>query len=191
MRLVLVLLLLNSVANPAVPPGLITFNDDGAWNWFQDERAIVVGGKLIVASIAAGAHDPARAGAVEVAAYDPAGGITARFALHDDSLYGSDNLHTKWLDEHAREIGDLRATLETITTRFEQLGETIDDRIQSEEYLSLVRRAFRVWDEASTEEKRRYVANVLAMRLVRVFARTMSCGCFWIGSTRTTSPTSP
>jgi hypothetical protein len=97
MRLVLVLLLLNSVANPAVPPGLITFNDDGAWNWFQDERAIAVGGKLIIASIAAGAHDPARAGAVEVAAYDPARGITARFALHQPTTTQERKL---WLNDH-------------------------------------------------------------------------------------------
>jgi hypothetical protein len=79
----------------------------------------------------------------------------------DDCLYRSDSLHTQWLEEHARKIGELRKTLEIIAARFEQLGEAIDDRIQSEEYLTLVRRAFRVWDEASTEEKRRYVANAL------------------------------
>src|ERR1700726_834588 len=49
-----------------------------------------------------------------------------------------------------------------IINRFENLGATIDERIQSEGYLQLVRRAFRVWDEASTEEKRRYVGNVVA-----------------------------
>ena len=49
------------------------------------------------------------------------------------------------------------AFLSAVAAYFEQLGATIDDRIQSEEYLSLVRRAFRLWDEASTEEKRRYV----------------------------------
>ncbi len=73
-----------------------------------------------------------------------------------------DNLHSQWLDEHARKLANLRITLETIVNRFENLGPTIDERIQSEEYLQLVRRAFRVWDEASTEEKRRYVGNVVA-----------------------------
>ena len=74
----------------------------------------------------------------------------------------TDNLHTQWLEEHARKLASLRITLQMIVNRFENLGPAIDERIQSEEYLQLVRRAFRVWDEASTEEKRRYVGNVVA-----------------------------
>jgi hypothetical protein len=73
----------------------------------------------------------------------------------------TDSLHTQWLEEHARKLASLRITLEMIVDRFENLGPAIDERIQSEEYLQLVRRAFRVWDEASTEEKRRYVGNVV------------------------------
>jgi hypothetical protein len=74
----------------------------------------------------------------------------------------TDSLHTQWLEEHARKLANLRATLEMIVERFENLGATIDERLQSEEYLQLVRRAFQVWDDASTEEKRRYVGNVVA-----------------------------
>ncbi|HYL73338.1 MAG TPA: hypothetical protein VEU96_03990 [Bryobacteraceae bacterium] len=74
----------------------------------------------------------------------------------------TDSLHTQWLEEHARKLASLRVTLETIVQRFESLGPAIDERIQSEEYLQLVRHAFHVWDEASTEEKRRYVGNVVA-----------------------------
>ena len=70
-------------------------------------------------------------------------------------------LHTQWLEEHARKLADLRFTLETIVDRFESLGTVIDERIQSPEYLQLVRGAFRVWDQASTQEKRRYIGNVL------------------------------
>jgi hypothetical protein len=85
----------------------------------------------------------------------------AAFKLEEDARrVGS--LHTQWLEEHAKKLGTLRSTLETIVNRFESLGPGIDERIQSEEYLKLVRRAFRVWDEASTEEKRRYVGNVVA-----------------------------
>ncbi|HNV15774.1 MAG TPA: hypothetical protein PKL63_14025 [Dermatophilaceae bacterium] len=29
-------------------------NDDGAWSWFEDERAIIHNGKLIAGSVAAG-----------------------------------------------------------------------------------------------------------------------------------------
>jgi hypothetical protein len=79
----------------------------------------------------------------------------------EGSARRSSALLTQWLEEHARKLGNLRVTLETITNRFENLGSEIDERIQSDEYLSIVRRAFRVWDEASTEEKRRYVGNVV------------------------------
>jgi hypothetical protein len=74
----------------------------------------------------------------------------------------TDNLQTQWLEEHARKLAALRTALEAIVNRFENFGSEIDERIQSEEYLQLVRRAFRVWDEASTEEKRKYVGNVVA-----------------------------
>jgi hypothetical protein len=73
-----------------------------------------------------------------------------------------DNLQTKWLDEHGRKLERLSRTLNEIAVRFESLGEQIDDRIQSEEYLDLVRRAFRAWDRADTDEKRRYVANLVS-----------------------------
>lgn len=79
----------------------------------------------------------------------------------DAGVRRSSALFTQWLEEHARKLGSLRATLEMITNRFANLGAEIDERIQSEEYLNLVRHAFRVWDEASTEEKRRYVGNAL------------------------------
>ena len=37
----------------------------------------------------------------------------------------------------------------------------IDERIQSDEYLTLVRKAFRTWNDADTEEKRKYVKNIV------------------------------
>lgn len=73
----------------------------------------------------------------------------------------SNRLHTQWLEEHASKLGDLRNTLDQVIGRFNDLGNQIDERIQAPEYLQLVRRAFRVWDEASTEEKRKYVGNIL------------------------------
>jgi hypothetical protein len=52
--------------------------------------------------------------------------------------------------------------LQAITQRFESFGDQIDERVQSEEYLGLVRRAFRVWDRADTDEKRKYVGNIVS-----------------------------
>lgn len=85
----------------------------------------------------------------------------ANFKIEEGTLR-ADSLHTQWLEEYARKLAKLTATLESVVNRFESLGDTIDERIQSEGYLQLVRRAFRVWDDAATDEKRRYVGNVLA-----------------------------
>ena len=70
-----------------VAGSLIQFNDNGAWSWFEDERAIVdsAAGKILVSSVAnsAGAGGAARHGDVEVAALDLATGQTSRFTLAD------------------------------------------------------------------------------------------------------------
>jgi hypothetical protein len=73
-----------------------------------------------------------------------------------------DDLQTRWLNEHENKLGRLANTLNSITARFDALGDQIHERIQSEEYLDLVRRAFRAWDRADTDEKRRYVANLVS-----------------------------
>lgn len=66
---------------------LIEFNDNGAWSWFEDERAIVdaAAGKLLVSSVAnsSGAGGASRHGDVEVAALDLATGNVFRFTLSD------------------------------------------------------------------------------------------------------------
>jgi hypothetical protein len=65
----------------AAPP-LVTINDDGGWCWFEDERAIVCDGKLVVGTIAAGTHAPARKGNVEATSYDLVTGAIDRVVLH-------------------------------------------------------------------------------------------------------------
>jgi len=64
----------------------ITFNDNGGWCWYQDERVIVNNGKLIIGSIASSAgYDGAnRKGDVEVVTYDIAASTLARFTLLDN-----------------------------------------------------------------------------------------------------------
>lgn len=84
----------------------------------------------------------------------------ASYKAEEGSLK-QDSLQTQWLEEHHQKLGALRKTLEDIQTRFESFGATIEERIQSDEYLLLVRKAFRAWDEADTQEKRRYIANVI------------------------------
>jgi hypothetical protein len=72
-----------------------------------------------------------------------------------------DSLQTRWLEEHHGKLVALKEDMEEIQRRFDALGNTIDERIQSEEYLGIVRKAFRIWDEAETKEKRRYSANLI------------------------------
>ena len=79
----------------------------------------------------------------------------------DDGWLTQDSLQTQWLEEHQKKILQLRETLEEVQARFEKLGPAIEDRLQSDEYLGLVRKAFRIWGAADTEEKRRYVANIV------------------------------
>lgn len=65
---------------------LIELNDNGAWSWFMDERAIVDDGKLIVGSVrAVGAYRNDRDadwGNVEVSVYDLASGAAQHTVLH-------------------------------------------------------------------------------------------------------------
>ncbi len=66
---------------------LIQLNDNGAWSWFMDERAIIDRGKLIVGSVRAvgtfqsGKDDP-RWGNVEVSVLDLASGGVKSVVLH-------------------------------------------------------------------------------------------------------------
>ena len=67
---------------------LVQLNDNGAWSWFMDPRAIIDDGKLIVGSVRAvgkykqNMDDPGW-GNVEVAVYDIAAGKAATTVLHE------------------------------------------------------------------------------------------------------------
>jgi hypothetical protein len=64
----------------------VVLNDDGGWCWFQDERAIVVGSRLVFGSVAAGTHDPKRRGAVEATTVDLETGVIARSRLNGSPI---------------------------------------------------------------------------------------------------------
>ena len=84
----------------------------------------------------------------------------ASFAI-DEGTVRENDLQNEWLEEHHKKLERLKLTLKEIEGRFAALGDAINERIESEEYLALVRKAFRVWDSAETDEKRRYVANAV------------------------------
>jgi hypothetical protein len=91
------------------------------------------------------------------------GFLSAAAALKSDEAQARTNtIQTKWLEEHSVKIQMLYASLDQIIERFASIGEQIDERIESEEYLGLVRKAFRTWDRADTEEKRSFVRNLIS-----------------------------
>src|ERR687896_520957 len=95
MRIFAWLPLILIVETPASPPipndyvagSLIRLNDNGAWSWFMDERAIVHDGKLIVGSVrAVGDFKNNSApgwGNVELSVYDLASGEVRNTILHE------------------------------------------------------------------------------------------------------------
>lgn len=70
-------------------------------------------------------------------------------------------LQKLWLKEHEAKLQRLGVTLTSVLQRLESFGDDLQDRIQSEEYLALVRRGFRSWDQAETEEKREFIRKLL------------------------------
>jgi putative BNR repeat neuraminidase len=59
----------------------VIIKKNGGWCWYQDERAIIVDGKLIVGSVAAVTRDGSDAGDVEVTTYDLGTGDSSSFKL--------------------------------------------------------------------------------------------------------------
>jgi hypothetical protein len=71
------------------------------------------------------------------------------------------DLLQEWLREHQEKLQKLRITLEQIAARLEAFGKEVEERVTSEEYLTLVRKTFREWDIADTEEKRRLLVQLI------------------------------
>lgn len=91
------------------------------------------------------------------------GGFIAAIAemQNEETQEKRDDLRTKWVLEHQRKLKDLYETLSEMTERFKSFGSDVEERIQSPEYLSLVRQSFRTWDKSETEDKRRYIFNLI------------------------------
>jgi hypothetical protein len=72
---------------PSGPPTeqLITFNDNGGWCWYQDERAVVdtANNRLVIGSIGSGGN---RTGNVEAVVYDLGSGMSQRTVLNTLSV---------------------------------------------------------------------------------------------------------
>jgi hypothetical protein len=71
------------------------------------------------------------------------------------------DLQRIWLEEHKVKVEELGQTLNDIFARLDNFGEEVQERVESPEYLALVRKTFRSWDEADTEEKRQMLKKLI------------------------------
>jgi hypothetical protein len=87
-------------------------------------------------------------------------GAAASFSAEKDQERLNE-LEMLWLKGHEKKIRELSDTLTDIFTRLENFGDEIQERIESPGYLSLVRKCFRSWDAAETDEKKRMLKNLI------------------------------
>lgn len=66
-----------------------------------------------------------------------------------------------WLEEHKVKMKELGVALLDIFSRLDSFGEDIQQRIESPEYLALVKKTFRSWDEADTQEKKQMLKKLI------------------------------
>jgi hypothetical protein len=88
-------------ARDLVGGNLIQFNDNGAWTWYSDERAIVdpTGGKLVVGVDAngSGLGGSPRNGAIEASLFDLQSGTSKRYTMLASGTLGPDDHNTPGL----------------------------------------------------------------------------------------------
>lgn len=86
-----------TLLSAAEPDGLLTLNDDGAWCWFQDERAVIQDGKLFVGSVANGTHDASRKGDIDLVTVDLATKVVNRIELYDQLEADDHDVPALWI----------------------------------------------------------------------------------------------
>lgn len=88
--------------------------------------------------------------------------IAASASLSAENEQQSINtLQRLWLEEHREKLKELGNTLADIFIRLDSLGDEVQQRIESPEYLALVKNAFRSWDQADTEEKKQMFKKLI------------------------------
>ncbi|HUR47768.1 MAG TPA: hypothetical protein VMZ27_17925 [Candidatus Saccharimonadales bacterium] len=88
--------------------------------------------------------------------------ITASLEARDSSAQTEINsLHRQWLCEHSRRMEKLSRDLSALLARLDAFGDEILSRVQSESYLALIRKAFRLWDQADSNQKRESIGRLL------------------------------
>jgi len=74
---------------------------------------------------------------------------------------GVNNALRLWIRENQDALSDLTMTVNEMLTRLDGFGAEIERRIESPEYLALIRRGFRTWNESETQEKKLMIKKLL------------------------------
>jgi hypothetical protein len=79
----------------------------------------------------------------------------------NESQVKNNQLYQQWLEEHKEKMQILAETLISVMKRLDEFPEEINYRLESEEYLQIVRKSFRSWDNSDTHEKRELIRKLL------------------------------
>ena len=88
--------------------------------------------------------------------------ISAAATLSSENEQGGVNsLLFLWVKEHEIKLKELGTTLNDMFIKFESFGDRIQERIESEEYIALVRKTFKAWDRSDTQEKKQLFKKII------------------------------
>lgn len=126
-------------------------------------------------------------GVLQVAGAIPfAGGLfsAAAGAWSEHEQEKVNNFFKQWLKMLEDEIKEKEKTIIEIMTRLDIHDEEISKRIHSNEYQSLLKKTFREWAGAESEEKRIYIRNILANAAATTYASDDIIRLFidWLGN---------
>jgi hypothetical protein len=87
-------------------------------------------------------------------------GVSATWSEKEQAEYN--RIFSAWLKLQEDEIREIGITIFEVLARLDHTNEEIRKRIESPEYLQLVKKCFRDWSAAESEVKRQLVRNLLA-----------------------------
>lgn len=79
----------------------------------------------------------------------------------DEGQVKNNHLYKEWLNEHTEKMKMLGDTLVEVAKKLDEFSDEINERLESEEYLQIVKKAFRAWDNSDTHEKRELIRKLL------------------------------
>lgn len=117
----------------------------------EDSLKSGLGPKIARYALAALGAVPVAGGAIS--------GIGSAWSEHEQKHFNK--IFSSWLKLQEDEIMEIGITLMEVMVRLDQADENIQKRIESPEYLKLVKKCFRDWSAAESEEKRKLIRNLL------------------------------